>query len=224
MVPDSLHRHTANKIERPGFAGGTRSVPATVPMTTPNWITIVSGVPRSGTSMMMRMLEAGGISPLTDRERTADDDNPNGYYELEAVKQTANDDSWLTDAPGLSVKMIYSLLRDLPTDGSYKYKVLFMRRDLDEVLASQRRMLDRSGLETTVPDSQMKMLFERQLNAFDNWVVDQPSFELLDVNYNGLLYQSSVWLNRISMFLDGYVDTTAMQSIIDPNLYRNRAA
>lgn len=174
--------------------------------------------------MMMRMLEAGGISPLTDRERTADDDNPNGYYELEAVKQTANDDSWLTDAPGLSVKMIYSLLRDLPTDGSYKYKVLFMRRDLDEVLASQRRMLDRSGLETTVPDSQMKMLFERQLNAFDNWVVDQPSFELLDVNYNGLLYQSSVWLNRISMFLDGYVDTTAMQSIIDPNLYRNRAA
>lgn len=174
--------------------------------------------------MMMRMLEAGGISPLTDRERTADDDNPNGYYELEAVKQTATDDSWMADAPGLSVKMIYSLLRDLPTDGSYRYKVLFMRRDLDEVLASQRRMLQRSGIEAGISDSQMKQLFERQLESFDNWVADQPSFELLDVNYNGLLYQSSLWLNRIAMFLDGNVDATRMQSIIDPKLYRNRAA
>jgi hypothetical protein len=86
-------------------------------MTESTWITVVSGIPRSGTSMMMRMLETGGITPLTDRERTADDDNPNGYYELESVKQTATDKSWLVDAPGHSVKMIYSLLRDLPTDG-----------------------------------------------------------------------------------------------------------
>jgi hypothetical protein len=193
-------------------------------MTESTWITVVSGIPRSGTSMMMRMLETGGITPLTDRERTADDDNPNGYYELESVKQTATDKSWLVDAPGHSVKMIYSLLRDLPTDGSYQYRVVFMRRDLNEVLASQRRMLARSGRETTVPDSQMKVLFERQLAAFDTWIADEPSFRLLDVHYTDLLNQPSVSLTKIAMFLDLRVDPTAMQSIIDPKLYRNRVA
>ena len=174
--------------------------------------------------MMMRMLEAGGIKPLTDRERTADDDNPNGYYELEAVKQTSADNSWLTDASGKSVKMIYSLLRDLPTDGSYQYRVLFMRRDLDEVLASQRRMLERSGLETAVPDSQMKTLFERQLASFDSWIEDKPCFRMQDVYYTDLLNEPSVSLGWIAMFLDLRVDPAAMESIIDPGLYRNRAA
>ncbi|MDB4614620.1 sulfotransferase family protein [bacterium] len=189
-----------------------------------NWITIVSGLPRSGTSMMMRMLEAGGISPLTDKERTPDEDNPNGYYELEIVKQIAKDDTWLADAPGLSVKMIYSLLKDLPADDRYQYRVLFMRRELDEVLASQARMLQRSGKESNVPDAYMKTLFQRELEKFDVWVAGQPSIKMMDVNYNGILHQSDVWLNRIAMFLDGEVDPVQMASIIDRSLYRNRAA
>src|SRR5690242_7444054 len=103
------------------------------------FLIIVSGLPRSGTSMMMRMLEHGGIPVLTDRVRTADDDNPNGYYEFEAVKQTRKDPSWLAGREGKAVKMVYRLLYDLPADRNYR--VLFMRRKLEEVLASQRTML-----------------------------------------------------------------------------------
>src|SRR5262245_35974300 len=103
---------------------------------TAEFLTIVSGLPRSGTSMMMRMLETGGLPVLTDDVRTPDDDNPNGYYEFEAVKQTKQDDSWLQSSEGKAVKMVYRLLYDLPKDRSYK--VLFMRRKMEEVLASQK--------------------------------------------------------------------------------------
>ena len=97
-------------------------------------ITIVSGLPRSGTSLMMQMLEAGGMPVLTDGIRDADEDNPRGYYELEAVKRTKDDPAWLHGAPGKVVKMIYLLLYDLPT--TYNYRIIFMRRPLSEVVAS----------------------------------------------------------------------------------------
>ena len=106
-----------------------------------SFVTLVSGLPRSGTSMMMQMLHAGGIPAVTDNIRLADKDNERGYYELEAVKRTKDDASWLRDAPGKAVKVIYLLLYDLPTD--YTYRVIFMNRNLDEVLASQRAMLER---------------------------------------------------------------------------------
>ena len=104
--------------------------------TTPwqDWVTVVAGLPRSGTSMMMSMLEAGGIPLLTDGVRTADRDNPRGYYELEAVKQTDRDPSWLDDAPGKAVKVISQLLPELPPQ--HRYRAIFVRRNLDEVLAS----------------------------------------------------------------------------------------
>ena len=107
------------------------------------YLTIVSGLPRSGTSMMMRMLDAGGIPALTDHVRAADPSNPNGYYEYEPIKKTKEDPSWLPAAIGMAVKMVHVLLLDLPL--SYAYRVLFMQRDIEEVIESQNRMLERLG-------------------------------------------------------------------------------
>ena len=112
-----------------------------------NPITIVSGLPRSGTSMMMGMLEAGGMAVLTDHVRTADEDNPRGYYEFERVKQIEHDQAWLPEAHGKVVKMIAALLKHLPP--GYRYKIIFLQRHLEEVLASQRRMLVRRGSPRT---------------------------------------------------------------------------
>ena len=186
-------------------------------------ITLVSGIPRSGTSMMMRMLEAGGILPLTDARREADIDNPNGYYELEAVKTTKDDASWLTDAPGRAVKLIYSLLTDLPTN-QHTYNVIFMRRDLDEVLRSQRRMLDRHQQDVTVPDAKMKSLFERELQQFDKWISNQPAFRLLNLNYTQLIFDPLASAENVAEFLNESLDTQKMAAVIDRSLYRNRAA
>lgn len=100
-------------------------------------------MPRSGTSMMMKMLEAGGMKILTDSQRTADEDNPKGYYEFELVKLIQRDKSWLPRAKGKVVKIISELLKNLPPD--YQYKAIFMRRNLAEILAFQRQMLIRRG-------------------------------------------------------------------------------
>src|SRR5829696_1068798 len=146
------------------------------------FLTIVSGLPRSGTSMMMRMLECGGLPVLTDHIRTPDDDNPNGYYEFEAVKQTKEDDSWLEGSEGKAVKMVYRLLYDLPAD--HTYRVLFMRRKLEEVLASQRVMLERHGVADSVSEAQMSALFRAEMDSFYKWVRQQSHIELIDVDYN----------------------------------------
>src|SRR2546428_1479705 len=107
------------------------------------FITIVSGLPRSGTSMMMRMLDAGGLPVLVDNIRKADDDNPYGYYEFEPVKRLSSDSSWLREARGKAFKMVYALLYELPKD--YDYRVIVMQRKMDEIIASQRAMLCRQG-------------------------------------------------------------------------------
>jgi hypothetical protein len=184
------------------------------------FLTIVSGLPRSGTSMMMRMLEMGGMTVLIDHIRTADHDNPNGYYEFEAVKRTKQDSSWLDESAGKAVKMVYRLLYDLPADRTYR--VLFMRRKLEEVLASQRTMLKRKAAGDSVSDEQMETLFRRELEAFYNWVPNQPHIELMDVDYNRILSDPITELARVHRFLGGAVDLAGMASVVDAKLYRNR--
>ena len=110
-----------------------------------DFITVVTGLPRSGTSLMMQMLAAGGIPPLTDYQRKPDESNPRGYFEFEPVKRLRADRSWLDQAHGRAIKVIHLLLRELPTDGIYNYRVILMKRSIKEVLASQRVMLDRQG-------------------------------------------------------------------------------
>lgn len=187
---------------------------------TDEFLTIVSGLPRSGTSMMMRMLEAGGMPVLTDRIRTADDDNPNGYYELEAVKQTKEDASWLAGSEGKAVKMVYRLLYDLPKDRAYR--VLFMRRNLDEVLASQKVMLERHGAADSVSEAQMSALFRAEIDAFYKWVAQQRHIELIDVNYNQVQQDPRGEATRVNEFLRGALNVDEMVKVVDQSLYRNR--
>ncbi|MFG0335453.1 MAG: sulfotransferase domain-containing protein, partial [Maioricimonas sp. JB049] len=175
-----------------------------------------------GTSMMMKMLEQGGLTALTDRVRTADDDNPNGYYEFEPVKKTRDDPSWLPDARGKVVKMVYSLLRDLPAD--FPYRVIFMRRALPEVIASQNKMLRRHGKDPRPGDDALMMgLFEKELQKIEEWLELQPNFETVYVWYNELLSDPRETVKTINEFCDGELDEAAMCGVIDPNLYRNRA-
>ena len=184
-------------------------------------ITIVSGLPRSGTSLMMSMLQAGGMELLVDGIRTPDDDNPKGYYEFERVKQIDEDQDWLQDAKGRVVKMIAELLRRLPP--THSYKVIFMRRQMEEILASQRQMLIRRGEPTDkVRDEDMAAMYRRHLDQVEAWIAEQPNVETLYVSYNELLSDPSPHVQRINEFMGGALNTAAMTSVIDSSLYRQR--
>jgi Sulfotransferase domain len=185
------------------------------------FITIVAGLPRSGTSMMMRMLEAGGMPTLTDNVRQADADNPNGYYEFEPVKQLSRDTSWLVDAYGKAVKMVYLLLYDLPKN--HEYRVIFMRRKLAEVIASQEAMLRRQGKKgDTSDDTQLSRLFHNHLQKLDAWIQNQENFSVLYVSYNEILNSPERIVMDIDRFLGHRLDTQAMAKVLDPSLYRQR--
>jgi hypothetical protein len=190
-------------------------------MTERDYVIVVSGLPRSGTSMMMKAIDTGGIEPMIDHIRKADEDNPKGYYEFEPVKKTKEDASWLTDAPGKVVKMVYRLLYDLPAD--YQYRVVFMRRDLTEVLASQKKMLERSGKAGGgIPDGQMAALFAAELQKCAKWLAEQPNFKVLYINHRDMISDAPAQAEKINAFLDGGLDTDAMARTVDPTLYRNR--
>jgi hypothetical protein len=187
------------------------------------FITIVSGLPRSGTSMMMQAIEAGGTPVLCDHIRAEDDDNPRGYYEFEPVKKTKVDPSWVLGARGMVVKVIYSLLYDLPPD--YQYRVVFMERSMAEVLASQKKMLERRDQAGgAVPEDKMAALFRAQLVKFEHWITNQKNFSLLRVNYSNMITDPEVEVDRVNAFLDGTLNRDAMMAAVDPKLYRNRKA
>lgn len=185
-------------------------------------ITIVSGLPRSGTSMMMRMLEAGGLPPLTDNLRTADLDNPQGYYEFERVKQLdRGDTAWLATAQHRAVKVISALLQHLPA--TYTYKVIFIERHMSEILASQRKMLaHRQEDSEDLTDAEITALFEKHLREIHQWLAQQPNFRVLYIHYSDLLSEPAAHAAQVNQFLGGVLDANKMASVIDPTLYRNR--
>ena len=186
-----------------------------------DFVTIVSGLPRSGTSMMMKMIEAGGMAALVDNIRQADDDNPKGYFEFEPVKKTKQDPSWLRQASGKVVKMVHLLLLDLPPD--YQYRVVFMRRNLDEVIVSQNKMLERQGKSLgKLGEDRLRQLFTAQINKVDEFLREHDSFRVLHVSYNEALQDAGPVVQQVNDFLGGHLDTEAMQQIADPSLYRNR--
>jgi hypothetical protein len=186
-----------------------------------NVITIVSGLPRSGTSMMMKMLEAGGIPVLVDNIRTADEDNPKGYYEFERVKQIESDRVWLPEAKGKVVKMISELLKHLPAD--YTYKIVFMRRKIEETLASQKQMLIRRGEPTDkVSDDKMTELFHKHLVRLSAWIEKQPNIGILYVDYSDVMANPAKEAKKINEFLGGGLNLEAMAGVADPKLYRQR--
>jgi hypothetical protein len=201
--------------------GFSRTTPQGVQNMDQETIAIVSGLPRSGTSLMMGMLHAGGMELLIDGIRTPDEDNPKGYYEFERVKQIEHDQEWLEDAKGRAVKMIAELLRRLPS--TYAYKVIFMRREMEEILASQRQMLIRRGEPTdAVSDEEMAGMFGRHLDQVEAWIADQPNVDALYVSYNDLLADPDPHARRINEFLGGTLDPDAMIGVVDRSLYRQR--
>ena len=184
-------------------------------------IIVVSGLPRSGTSLMMQMLENGGVEVITDRIRMADIDNPRGYYELEKVKKTKEDASWLPQARGKAFKMVSQLLYNLPP--TEKYRIIFMERDLDEVISSQEKMLRRLGRSADTSD-EMKQSFAVHLQKLQAWLQKQENMQVLRVSYNDLMENPKGQAERVNEFLRGGANVPGMAKTVDPSLYRNRKA
>lgn len=194
------------------------------PKPPPPEIVVVSGLPRSGTSMMMRMLAAGGMPLFTDGARAADGDNPLGYFEHEAVRRLREDASWVPAAAGKAVKVVSFLLPALP-DG-FLYRVILMRRPLGEVIASQRRMLERRGAPVADPeagDARMAALCRQHLAWTEQWLETRPGMRTLAVDYAETLAAPADAARRVAAFLGGGgLDQAAMAAAVDPALRRAR--
>jgi hypothetical protein len=184
-------------------------------------IIVVSGLPRSGTSMMMKMLAEGGVPVVSDSIRGADEDNPNGYFEFEPVKALAEGrHSWLADADHKTVKIVSALLEHLPPQ--YHYKILFMEREAKEILASQQKMLVRRSEESKTGDADMEAQFREHLAATKYWLARQPNMEILYVDYNKLMSKPEAYCQAIADFIALPVDVSRMRSVPNERLYRNR--
>jgi len=184
-------------------------------------ITVVSGLPRAGTSMVMKMLEAGGLPVLSDGHRCADEDNPDGYFEFERVKNLREDPTWLPLAVGKAVKVISWLLRDLP-DG-YRYDIIFVRRAMAEVLASQRQMLLRRGAAAACADDErMAALYAKHLREVSAWLGTQAHVSVLYVEHREAVGNPLAVAERVNAFLGGELDPARMAGAVEPALYRQR--
>ena len=173
--------------------------------------------------MMMRMITSGGIPAMQDGERTADEDNPKGYFEFERVKQIKTDQAWLPDAVGKVVKAISLLLMDMPA--GFEYRVVFMDRGIPEVLASQRKMLIRRGENPdATADEKMTAIYEKHLAQVKKWIDDQPNVTTVYVPYHEVIADPETHAARVNELLGGDLDTQAMAEAVDPTLYRNRKA
>lgn len=182
-------------------------------------IIVVSGLPRSGTSLMMQMLANGGVEVVTDNIRAPDTDNPRGYLELEKVKKIKDDASWLPETRGKAFKMVSQLLYHLPT--SERYRIIFMERDPDEMIRSQEKMLERLN-RPSAPREEILRSFRLHLDRLRAWLKEQPNMEVLYVRYHELVESPVEHAAHVSAFLGGRADPSKMAETVDPSLYRNR--
>ncbi len=187
-----------------------------------NTIYIVSGLPRSGTSMLMQMLEAGGLRILTDRKRTADDDNPKGYYEDARVNSLDRDNTWLHEARGKLLKVVSPLLKYLPH--GFRYRIVFVKRDIAEVLASQKKMLARRGVEEEDGDELMAQAFQKSLDEAAEWIDQSDNVDVLYVNHRSIINEPVPEVKKINEFLGGILNEEGMAGVVDNRLYRQRSA
>ena len=184
-------------------------------------ITVVSGLPRSGTSLMMQMLDAGGLPVLSDGERKADTDNPKGYLEWERIKQLPKDPSLIAEAEGKVVKVISQLILSLPS--GHEYRVLFMQRPLPEVLKSQEEMLRRLGnADSNAGTSPIEEAFQRHLIEVNKWLAGKKNVQVSRVHYHRVLREPKAVAGEIAAFLGVPLDIEAMVRRVDASLYRNR--
>lgn len=185
-------------------------------------VVVVSGLPRSGTSMLMSMLNAGGLEVISDENREPDRDNPKGYFEDDRVKalESTSDKSWVRGARGKGIKVISHLLRTLPAENFYR--VLLARRDLGEILMSQNKMLDRLGEKNPIDDAEAITHYQQHLRQVHSMVSVRSNFELMEVDYSGVVSDPGVWSEEICNFLRMNLDPMQMKDMVDERLYRNR--
>ena len=184
-------------------------------------IIVVSGLPRSGTSLMMQILQAGGITLLTDNSRKADLNNPQGYYEFDPVKQLQKNSEWLSLASGKAVKIISHLLKYLPD--KFSYKIFFMERDINEIINSQNRMLDNLNNDRgKLSENQLKNYYTKHLKEIKSFINNSQNFEVRYISFQNLHQQPQMELDKIRRFLSINMDSDTLKKIIKPDLYRNR--
>ncbi len=185
-------------------------------------VIVVSGLPRSGTSMMMKMLDAAALSIMSDNERAADEDNPKGYFEYARVKDLKDeaDKSWVREARGQVLKVISHLLETLPDENFYR--VILVRRDFAEIIASQNKMLERRGEENQVADSTVKEAYIRHLVDIRYMVRRRPNFEMIEVQFMQAMEAPRIFATDVNKFLGGNLDVESMMAVVDLELYRNR--
>ncbi len=223
LIADSIENQTFDSpVEEPSVPVTQAEVPSvSLPSLASDTIVVVSGLPRSGTSLLMQMLAAGGLTPLADDKREADDDNPRGYLEYEPVRDLRDDTSWIPSARGKVIKIVAPLLSHLPAEESYR--VIFATRDLDEIIASQQKMLERRGTSGAALSAEsLKKVFQRQLDSVKANLAKRSDVEVTFVDYAACVADPISTSNRINDFLGGSLDEQAMTVAVDPNLYRNR--
>lgn len=185
-------------------------------------ITVVSGLPRSGTSLMMQMLHAGGMEIFTDEVREADENNPKGFYEHEKVKRLATNNAWIKEARGKVMKVVSQLTKFLPPN--HDYKVVVMKRDIGEVTLSQHKMLVRLG-KAKQSDSyplRLEKTLRAQYDGAKKWMEAQDHVSFIEVDYHDTLNNPAVIAKQISTFLGKDLDIDAMIAQVDKDLYRSK--
>jgi len=208
-----------NRLEQPGRA---LKFKATFEETIKGELTIVSGLPRSGTSMMMQMLEAGGCEIFTDKERNADESNPKGYYEHEAIKNTAKNKKWVNEANNKTVKVIAHLLKHLPMN--YRYKVIFMEREVVEVVQSQQKMLSRNGKKVKADTLPINLIdaFNKTLQDVKTWAEKQPNVEIKFISHRDVVENPFMQAMLVNDFLENKLKPELMAACVDARLYREK--
>jgi hypothetical protein len=185
-------------------------------------ITVVSGLPRSGTSLMMQMLAAGGLPALSDGERQADTDNPRGYFEWERIKLLPQQPDCIIEAEGKVVKVISQLLFALPA--GREYRIIFMQRPLAEVVASQAEMIRRRGTTgAALPPAALIAGLGAHLNQVNAWLKDKSNISVHRVEHRDVLREPLRTAESIQQFLNSPLDVVAMSQQVDPSLYRQRS-
>lgn len=185
-------------------------------------IVVVSGLPRSGTSLMMQMLQAGGYPVLCDDQRTADESNPRGYLEYAKVRRLERDNSWMAEAEGRAVKIVSLLLYSLPTQ--FEYRILFLRRSLDEIQQSQVAMLQRNQPHASSAARDLRSDFERHLQHLKEWWRTQRSMSVQHYDYAEIIRSPRQQAAAVAQFLNAPLDLDGMAAAVDPTLHRQRTA
>lgn len=189
-----------------------------------NYLIIVSGLPRSGTSLLMQMLNAGGIPILYDLDRPPDNDNPLGYFEYKRIKNLPEikDVSWLESYKGYAVKIVSPILSQISI--SFPAKIIFLLRPLTEVIMSQRKMIQQQENMSTklIEPNKLQSIFEKHINQTLKILSQNPFLSVLKIDFPKIFINPEQTIEEIDRFLDGNLDRIKMKTAIQPELYRNK--